>query len=174
MYSEAKSTPVRPPGQSATSVTFDPHRPVCPVAPLHSKMTLSTKFLSSNTHTVMLMQIPRHSEELWLESSFFCSPFLFRKASLVASGLWRTLGFSRNFTAVLTWNKKSAISVWVRLARRQREKEKNRLIPNRNSSSCHKWIPFDSFFRAPTPSCEEVRPPDHFPAKCGEWPNQQL
>lgn len=67
MYSEAKSTPVRPPGQKATAVIFDPHRPVCPCAPptpAHSKMTLSTKFLSSNTHTVMLMQLSRHSEQL--------------------------------------------------------------------------------------------------------------
>lgn len=45
---------------------------------------------------------------------------------------------------------------------------KERPIPNIKSSSQHKRIPFNSFFRDPAPSCEEVGPPDHFPAKCGE------
>lgn len=38
----------------------------------------------------------------------------------------------------------------------------------KNETKKHKWIPFDGCFHAPTPSGEEERPPDHFPAKCGE------
>lgn len=54
-----------------------------------------------------------------------------------------------------------------------KKKVSYKLKPKKQKTK-HKWIPFDSCFQAPTPSSEEERPPDHFPAKCGEWPNQQL
>lgn len=59
----------------------------CPPPPL-AKMTLSTKNLSN--------------QHMHRDDAAFSSPFFFRKALLVASGLWRTFGFWRNFTAVLT------------------------------------------------------------------------
>lgn len=185
MYSEAKSTPVPPSGQRATAVTFDPHRPVCPRSPPPppSKMILSTKFLSSNTNT--------HTHTLWrwcnissirnsfqLERSFFSLTFFLQEGF---SGGQRTLTHFwvlEKFHSGVHLEREECNFSLVKLLRRQREKQKKKtkFIPNRNQleSSHHKWSPFDRFFRAPTPSCEEVRPPDHFPAKCGEWPNQQL
>lgn len=134
MYSEAKSTPVRPPGQKATAVIFDPHRPVCPCAPPTPAPPPIQRWhwvpnFCHQTHTLWCWcNFPGILNSFQLEHSFCRSPFFFRKAFLVASGLWRTFGFCRNFTAVLTWKEKSAVSVWarVRSARWQRENEKKK------------------------------------------------
>lgn len=54
MYSEAKSTPVRPPGQRATAVTFDPHTAI---APPPCKDDIEHQEPVDPTRTVMVMQL---------------------------------------------------------------------------------------------------------------------
>lgn len=185
MYSEAKSTPVPPSGQRATAVTFDPHRPVCPRSPprpLQRWYWVPNFCHQTQTHTHTHCDVDATFQAFWTafswNAAFFLLTFFLQEGF---SGGQRTLTHFwvlEKFHSGVHLEREECNFSLVKLLRRQREKgkKKPKFIPNRNQleSSHHKWSPFDRFFRAPTPSCEEVRPPDHFPAKCGEWPNQQL
>lgn len=68
--------------------------------PVENKQArMDETFLTNMYRSVLSAQYHKSSKTL--------SPFFFKKAFLVAKGLWRTFGFCRNFTAVVIWGEKS-------------------------------------------------------------------
>lgn len=126
MYSEAKSTPVPPSGQRATSVTFDPHRPVCPRSPpfkddIEHQISV---IKHTHTHTVTLNEHFKHSEQLSTGTQLFSLTFFLQEGF---SGGQRTLTHFwvlEKFHSGVHLGWEECNFSLVKLLRRQREKEK--------------------------------------------------